>query len=65
MLAQPGMKPSIVAVIKDVAKADGIKGFYAGLSASLLRQAVYGTARLGLHRYFSDYLKAKQEGGGT
>lgn len=53
-----------MAVMRDVAKADGIKGFYAGLSASLLRQAIYGTARIGLHRYFSDTLKSMQEGGG-
>ena len=34
------------------------------LSASLMRQAVYGTARLGLHREFSEQMKAAQ-GGGT
>lgn len=33
------------------------------LSASIMRQAVYGTARLGLHREFSDILKKKQGGG--
>lgn len=33
------------------------------LSASLMRQAVYGTARLGLHREFSDRMKASQGGG--
>lgn len=62
VLAQPGHSASIIAVISDVAKKDGFKGFYAGLSASLLRQAIYGTARLGLYRYFSDTLKAMQEG---
>lgn len=33
------------------------------LSASIMRQAVYGTARLGLHREFSDHLKKSQGGG--
>jgi solute carrier family 25 oxoglutarate transporter 11 len=28
-----------------------------------MRQAVYGTARLGLHREFSDYMKRQQGGG--
>jgi hypothetical protein len=36
----------------------------ARLSASLMRQAVYGTARLGLHREFSEHMKAAQGGGG-
>ena len=35
---------------------------YAGLSASLMRQAIYGTARLGLHRMFSNYLKDRNNG---
>ena len=29
---------------------------YNGLSAALMRQAIYGTARIGLHRTFSDKL---------
>ena len=35
---------------------------YAGLSASLLRQAVYGTARIGLHRSFSSELQRRNDG---
>jgi solute carrier family 25 (mitochondrial oxoglutarate transporter), member 11 len=34
-----------------------------GISASLMRQAVYGTARLGLHRVFSEKMKEAQGGG--
>jgi hypothetical protein len=30
---------------------------YAGLSASIMRQAIYGTARIGLHRTFSNKLQ--------
>ena len=30
---------------------------FSSLSASIMRQAVYGTARLGLHREFSDHIK--------
>jgi solute carrier family 25 oxoglutarate transporter 11 len=52
-----GVRPSPLAVAKRVVAENGIKGLYAGLSAALLRQAVYGTARLGLHRTFSNQLK--------
>jgi solute carrier family 25 oxoglutarate transporter 11 len=40
----------------EIVKNEGIPGLYKGLSASLLRQATYGTARIGLHRAFSDKL---------
>jgi hypothetical protein len=56
-------KPTISSVVLTVWRNDGVKGFYAGLTASLMRQAVYGTARIGLHRYFSDWLKKEQGGG--
>merc|ERR1712070_1186429 len=35
---------------------------YNGLSASLMRQAIYGTARMGLHRTFSDMLVERNGG---
>ena len=57
-----GPKPSLVAVMSDIVAKEGAAGLYAGISASLLRQAVYGTARLGLHREFSDRLKAGNGG---
>lgn len=41
---------------------EGFTSIYSGLSASLMRQAVYGTARIGLHRTFSDYLVKINEG---
>lgn len=47
----------------DVFRNEGPNALYAGLSASLGRQAIYGTARLGLHRQFSDYLRKRQGGG--
>ena len=39
---------------------EGIHGLYNGLSASLTRQATYGTARIGLHRVFSQKLKVAE-----
>lgn len=57
------VRPSALTVAKGIVESNGFGGLYAGLSASVMRQAVYGTARIGLHREFSDYLKAKQGGG--
>jgi len=58
---------SPIAVARDIVAKDGIAGLYNGVSASILRQAVYGTARLGLHGEFSAYLKRAQleAGGGS
>ncbi len=57
-----GKVPSPWSVFMNVAKTEGIKGIYAGLSASLTRQATYGTARIGLHRVVSNQFKALNGG---
>jgi hypothetical protein len=55
----PGVpKPNFVQLIAKMVRDEGIKSVYAGLSAALMRQAIYGTARIGLHRTFSDRLYA-------
>jgi solute carrier family 25 (mitochondrial oxoglutarate transporter), member 11 len=54
--------PGAFAIISGMIQRDGITSVYAGLSASIMRQAVYGTARIGLHRTFSDML-IKRNGG--
>jgi len=59
----PGLpKPGFITLIGDMVKKEGFASIYAGLSASLLRQAIYGTARMGLHRTFSDYLVTRNGG---
>ncbi len=59
----PGLKkPTFVKVILEMVKKEGILSIYSGLSASLLRQAVYGTTRLGLHRTFSNELQRLNKG---
>jgi hypothetical protein len=40
----------------------GFTSIYSGLSAAIARQASYGTARIGLHRTFSDLLLQRNEG---
>ena len=41
-------------VVKYIWKNAGIKGFYQGLSAAFMREAVYGTARLGIFDSLSE-----------
>lgn len=53
---------SLFAVAGGIVSKEGVLGLYAGLSASIMRQAVYGTARIGLHREFSDKIKESQGG---
>jgi hypothetical protein len=53
---------TLLGVMRGIVASEGVVGLYAGVSASVMRQAVYGTARLGLHREFSDRLKAAQGG---
>ncbi|KAK8815462.1 hypothetical protein WA158_003674 [Blastocystis sp. Blastoise] len=57
-----GANASPIFLTKQVIQQEGFFKLYAGLSASLLRQAIYGTCRLGLHRVFSDYLKERNGG---
>ena len=47
-------------VVKYIFKNEGARGFYQGLSAAFMREAVYGTARLGIFDTLSATLKKKQ-----
>jgi len=59
---QLGAKGSPLAVAQGIIAKDGVGGLYKGLSAGLLRQATYTTARMGFFNMFSDELK-KMNGG--
>ena len=59
-----GASPGIVGVAKGIVSKDGALGLYRGLSASLTRQATYGTARIGLYSAFSDYIRDQPGMGG-
>jgi len=52
-----GASGSLPKTFMSIVKNEGVMGLYAGYSAAMLRQMVYGTARLGLFRTFSDSLK--------
>lgn len=52
-----GPRGSLIGTGSAIIKEEGWLALYSGLSAAVLRQAVYGTARLGLFRTFSDMLQ--------
>eukprot|EP00775_Hariotina_reticulata_P009719 gene9719-9878_t len=59
---QLGATGGPVSVAKEIIAKDGFGALYKGLSAGLLRQATYTTARLGIFSQISEY--AKQANGG-
>lgn len=56
------VKPGFLGILGKMWKEEGFSSLYSGLSASLMRQAVYGTARIGLHRHFSEKLTERNNG---
>jgi solute carrier family 25 (mitochondrial oxoglutarate transporter), member 11 len=52
-----------VAVAQQIIAKDGFGALYKGLSAGLLRQATYTTARMGLFNQFSTTLKVRAAAG--
>lgn len=63
--ARTGPKPSPFTVTKDIIAQGKVLDLYTGLSAGLLRQAVYTTARLGFFDTFQNILAARAEKKGT
>lgn len=59
-----GPKPTPVSVVKDILASGKALDLYTGLSAGLLRQAVYTTARLGFFDTFMKTLTANAESKG-
>ncbi|KAG4413409.1 putative mitochondrial 2-oxoglutarate/malate carrier protein [Cadophora malorum] len=62
--ARTGPKPTPLSVTKEIIAAGKVMDLYTGLSAGLLRQAVYTTARLGFFDTFMKKLtvRAKEKG---
>lgn len=60
-----GPKPTPVGVLKDIVAAGKVMDLYTGLSAGLLRQAVYTTARLGFFDTFMKRLAVHAKENGT
>ena len=57
-----GKKIGSLRMAKTIVQEGGITKLYAGLSAAILRQAVYGTARLGLHDQLSKMFQDRNGG---
>ena len=51
-----------LSIARNVIRTEGVKGLFSGLSAAIARQAVYGTAKIGLHDSFSQTLKKMNNG---
>ena len=51
-----GQKRGIAGAVAKVYRSDGVKGFYSGLTASLLRQASYSTTRFAIYDVSYKYL---------
>ncbi len=51
-----------LSVASAIVKQDGFGALYRGLSAGLLRQATYTTARLGIFQELSTYLRKANDG---
>lgn len=54
--------PGFSEILSTMVKKDGISSVYKGVDAAIGRQLVYGTARIGLHRTFSDKLVEMNDG---
>ena len=63
--AKTGPKPTPIGVLKDIVAAGKVTDLYTGLSAGLLRQAVYTTARLGFFDTFMKRLAVRAKENGT
>jgi solute carrier family 25 oxoglutarate transporter 11 len=60
-----GPRPTALGVTRDIIAQGKVLDLYNGLSAGLLRQAVYTTARLGFFDTFQNALQARAEKKGT
>ncbi|KAL9023632.1 MAG: hypothetical protein Q9196_007079 [Gyalolechia fulgens] len=63
--AKTGPRPSPLQVTRDIITQGKAADLYTGLSAGLLRQAVYTTARLGFFDTVMDLLRVRAEGRGS
>jgi solute carrier family 25 (mitochondrial oxoglutarate transporter), member 11 len=54
--------PSFPTILRNIIQSDGPLAVYKGVDAAIGRQLVYGTARIGLHRSFSDKLVEMNDG---
>lgn len=57
LMGPAGKDATFLSVARNIVRNEGFLGFYTGLSAALLRQATYGTGRLGAFNGIFDMYK--------
>jgi solute carrier family 25 oxoglutarate transporter 11 len=62
MMSESGTKVSPLKLMKEMYRTEGIKTFYMGLGAAVMRQFLFASFRIGLFYNLSDYLKQKKNG---
>ena len=60
--SEAGEGKSILGIGRQVYSEGGALGFYKGIDSALLRQAIYGTARLGIYFNLAESIKKKNGG---
>ena len=63
MRSEGGGSTSPFSVAKEVYGIGGIKEFYRGIDAALMRQVVYGTLRLGIYFNLTEWIKTNKNNG--
>ena len=59
--AAPLPKPTLVEMLKNILKNDGVLGLYSGLSAAILRQCTYTTVRFGIYDLLKEHVIPQNE----
>ena len=60
--SEGGKSTGISSVAREIYSEAGTLGFYKGIDSAILRQMIYGTARLGIYFNLSQRLKEKNGG---
>lgn len=63
--SESGGSTSPFSVAQEIYKAGGVKEFYRGLDAAIMRQLVYGTLRLGIYFNMIEHYKSQSADGST
>lgn len=62
LASEGGGNTGFVSTTKTIMSEGGVGAFYRGIDSALLRQAVYGTARLGIYFNLSESMRQKNNG---
>merc|ERR1711920_470278 len=62
LASEGGGNTAFTAVAREIASEGGPAAFYKGIDSALLRQVIYGTARLGIYFNLSEYFRKSNDG---